>query len=207
MRAVNLLPEENTSRRLPKGATMPVVGAAAALVAVGVVGTLAHSEGGKVSSKQRQVDNLKQQLAALQTPEPTANASGATLLTSRDSRVAALNAALAGRVSWQTVLRQLARVLPEDTWLDGLNMTSPVAADPATAAATTTTSTTAAPTAVQITGYTSSPENLARVLQRLSVVPTLTDVTLTNSSAVQRGSKTVFQFSISAGVATPGGAS
>ena len=206
MRAVNLLPEENTSRRLPKGATMPVVGAAAALVAVGVVGTLAHSEGGKVSSKQRQVNDLKQQLAQLQTPEPTANASGATLLTSRDARVAALNAALTTRVSWQTVLRQLARVLPEDTWLDGLTMTSPVAADPTTTT-TTTTTTTAAPTAVQITGYTSSPENLARVLQRLSVVPTLSDVTLTNSTLVHRGTKTVFQFSISAGVATPGGAS
>jgi Tfp pilus assembly protein PilN len=206
MRAVNLLPEENTGRRLPKAATVPVAGAAAALVAVGIVGTFAHTEGSKVSSKQRQVEDLKQQLAQLQTPEPTANASGATLLTSRDARVAALNAALASRVSWQTVLRQLARVLPEDTWLDGLTMTSPVSADPTTTT-TTSTSTTAAPTAVQITGYTSSPENLARVIQRLSVVPTLSDVTLTNSALVHRGAKTVFQFSISAGIPTPGGAS
>ena len=135
----------------------------------------------------------------------------AALFASRDARVTALGDALKARVPWQTLLRQLSAVLPSDTWLDGLTLNSPLTADAVAAAAAVApaaaTTSEPAPTDVVITGYTSSAAALARVLQRLAVVPSLSDVTLTTSQAVQRGSKTVFQFSISAAIATPGGSS
>jgi Tfp pilus assembly protein PilN len=208
MRAVNLLPEETTSSRLPKGAAIPVAGAAAALVAAGAVGFLAHAESSTIATKQRSLDDLKAQLSRAQANAPSTNSAAAALFSSRDARLSALDAALKSRVPWQTMLRQISAILPADTWVDGLTLNSPVAADPAAAAAApAATGAAAAPTDVVITGYTSSAASLARVLQRLSVVPSLSDVTLTTSQSIKRGSKDVFQFSISAAVATPGGSS
>ena len=101
-------------------------------------------------------------------------------------------------------MRQIALVLPGDTWLDGLQMTSPTTD---AAASTTPTTTASTPTGVVITGYTSSPKGLARVIQRLGVVSSLTDVSLGSAQAQQRGSKRVFQFTINANIATQGGGS
>lgn len=207
MRAVNLLPVQS-STRLPKSTVMPLAGAAAAVVAAGIVGTLAHAESAKVAKEQRQLDNLKAQLSNL----PSAKASAGTetsLIASRASRYAAVQAALSGRVAWDTVLRQIALVLPSDTWLDGLQLSAPTAGDPTATAATTTSSTATASTATEvvITGFTSSPAGLARVIQRLSVVPSLTDVALGSAQAQMRGSKRVFQFTINANIATAGGGS
>lgn len=210
MRAVNLLPEETNARRIPKNAVVPAAGAAAALIAAGAVGFIAHSESSSVASKQRNLDELKVQLSHVQASVPSTNAATAALLSSRDARLTALDAVLKSRVPWQTMLRQISLVLPADTWLDGLTLNAPLTGDAAAAAASAPTGATAAapaPTDVVITGYTSSAAALARVLQRLSVVPSLSDVTLTTSQAVQRGKKTVFQFSISAALATPGGSS
>ncbi len=207
MRAVNLLPVQSNTR-LPKSTVMPLAGAAAAVVAAGIVGTLAHAESAKVAKEQRQLDNLKAQLSNL----PSAKASAGTetsLIASRASRYAAVQAALSGRVAWDTVLRQIALVLPSDTWLDGLQLSAPTAGDPTATAATTTSSTATASTATEvvITGFTSSPAGLARVIQRLSVVPSLTDVALGSAQAQMRGSKRVFQFTINANIATAGGGS
>jgi Tfp pilus assembly protein PilN len=208
MRAVNLLPEETTNRRIPKGAVVPVAGAAMAVVAAGAVGMLAHGQSGSVASKQRNLDELKAEFARVQASAPTTNSTTAALLSSRDARVSALEAALKAHVPWEIMLRQLSAVLPADTWLDSLNLTSPLAAtDPAAAPPPATTGAAAAPTDVVITGYTASAASLARVLQRLSLVPSLSDVTLTTSQATQRGKKIVFQFSIAAAIAAPGGSS
>lgn len=203
MRAVNLIPEESKNR-LPKNAMVPLAGAAAALVAAGLVGTLSHSESGKVARESQRLDDLKLQLSKMPASEP-ASATPTALLASRGSRVAAVEAALSGRVAFDLVLRQIALVLPDDTWLDGLQLTSPTAAT-ATATAATTTSATTSSTAsgVVINGYTMSPEGLVRVIQRLRVVPSLSDVSLGNAQATKRGSKRVFQFTINANIATEG---
>jgi Tfp pilus assembly protein PilN len=212
MRAVNLLPEESVTR-LPKTAVLPLAGAAAAVLAAGVVGTLAHSESAKVARESKQLDDLKLRLSKVHAAKH-ASGTASALLASRSSRVAAVEAALSGRVAWDLVLRQIALVLPGDTWLDGLQLTSPASPDAAATASTSTptssTSTTTsatAPTGVVINGYTMSADGLARVIQRLSVVPSLSDVTLTTAQATQRGSKRVFQFTINANIANKGAAS
>jgi Tfp pilus assembly protein PilN len=171
---------------------------------------LAHVESGKVSDREARLNSLTQQLAGAQTPTGSASTAGAVLLTSRDARLGALNSVLAGRVPWDVVLRQVAAVLPEDSWLDSLQMTAPGAtgADGAPAVATGATPG-ATSTGVSITGWTASAESLARVLQRLSVVPSLTDVKLATSQKLPIGTGTTMavQFTVNANIATPGGAS
>jgi Tfp pilus assembly protein PilN len=209
MRAVNLLPEES-STRLPKTAVLPLMGAAAAVLAAGVVGTLAHSESGKIERESKQLDDLKLQLSKTQPAKP-ASGTASTLLASRSSRVAAVEAALTGRVAFDLVLRQIALVLPGDTWLDGLQLSAPTPSGTSTAAATTASTPSSgaatAATGVTINGYTMSPESVARVIQRLSVVPSLSDVSLASAQATERGTKRVFQFTVNANIATKGAAS
>jgi Tfp pilus assembly protein PilN len=207
MRAVNLLPEDTNARRIGKPGLVPVVGTAATLAAIGLVVGLAHVESGTVSSKQARLDSLKQQLASVQAPTQTASNAGAALLSSRDARMGALNSALAARIPWDVVLHQLGAVMPADTWLDSLQMTSPTAATAAGAPAAAVAPGAPVATGVTITGYTPTPESLARVLQRLGVITSLVDLKLTSSTRTTIGNKDVFQFSISANIATPGGAS
>jgi Tfp pilus assembly protein PilN len=200
MRAVNLLPEDTSSRRLGKGSVVPIAGTAAALVAIGAVGAFAHVESGTIADRQARLNDLQQQLALVKAkPTQSASTAGAALLTSRDARVAALNSALTNRVPWEVVLRQLAAVLPADTWLDSLSMTTPTSATPADTAATP-----GAPAAsgVTLTGFTTSPETLARVLQRLSVIPSLSDIKLMSSQRATVGKRNPYQFSISANITT-----
>jgi hypothetical protein len=182
-----------------------LAGTAAALLAIGAVAALAHVESGTVADRQAQLSELQRQLALVQAkPTPSASTAGAALLTSRDARVAALNSALTGRVPWELVLRQLAAVLPEDTWFDSLVMNAPTAA---TAAAAVATPGVPPASGVTLTGYTSSPETLARVLQRLTVVTSLSDVKLTTSQRTAVGKKNPFKFTITANIATSGGGS
>ena len=168
-----------------------------------MVGGLAHVESGKVADRQAQLEDLQRQLALVQAkPTPSASTAGAALLTSRDARIAALNSALTGRVPWEVVLRQLAAVLPEDTWFDSLSMNAPTATAATTAAAPV-----PGASGVTLSGFTTSPVTLARVLQRLNVVTSLSDVKLTTSQRAAVGKKDAYQFTITANIATSGGGS
>ena len=205
MRAVNLLPENTSSRRIGRPSGVAVAGAAATLAAVGAVVVLSHGESVTVSSRQARVDDLQQQLARVPVPKTATNASGATILTSRDSRTAAVEAALTGRVPWDILLGQVARVLPEGTWLDSMQLAAPGASTTPGVAPVAATPGTPTPSGIVITGYTANAASLALVLQRLTAVPSLTDVKLQPSQTSVLGQKTFFKFAIGANVA--GGAS
>src|SRR5262249_56795879 len=99
---------------------------------------VSQSESGKIARESQQLDDLKQQLSKLPASE-RASATPAALLASRGSRVVAVEAALSGRVAFDLVLRQIALVLPGDTWLDGLQLTSPTTTTATETAATTST--------------------------------------------------------------------
>jgi Tfp pilus assembly protein PilN len=101
----------------------------------------------------------------------------------RADRVAALSAALATRVPLDRLLRELAYVLPEDSWLTGLTALAPEAA----AAGSTPSGAPAATTAqgVTIQGATYSNRSVARVLARLAVIPSLDQVRLTATARVE----------------------
>jgi hypothetical protein len=56
------------------------------------------------------------------------------------------------------------------------------------------------PTGLVLIGTTYSHDSVARLLERLMLIPDLTDVTLTSSTASTSGGVTIVQFNISANV-------
>ena len=118
-----------------------------------------------------------------------------------------MTAVTSQRVTWEQVLRDLGRVLPGNVRLENLQAQSPT---PTAAVSTTSTTSTATagstPTAFVVTGYTSSQKSVARVIDRLSVLPWLSDVSLQQSTRgdTGEGGLTV-QFTIGANLSSIGG--
>ena len=120
---------------------------------------------------------------------PNAAVSQPVLLQERRDRIGALSAALSTRVSFDRVLSEISLVLPEDAWLTGLTATAPatvVTAAPATSGGAPPPPPVAssAPAGVTIQGSTYSYDSVARVVSRLSVVPSLENVRLTTTARV-----------------------
>jgi hypothetical protein len=201
MRAVNLLPRDEVAKSFEAGRGV-AFGAAGGLALVTVALTaLMLAASGKVSENQAAVDSNKAELAALpKPPEPDENAAtDAALVGELNQRSGALSTALAERVAWDSVLRQVSQVLPEDVWLTSLSSSSPTASesDPNASGAP----------GVVLTGSTYAQSGVARLLSRLSVAPTLTNVRLQSSAAAEAGTSTLVQFTILADVKPAGGSS
>lgn len=178
MRSVNLLPRDVQQAR-SDGGRIPLLivgGGLAAVTAASVVMFLSAS--GAVGDQRAQLDAVEEAIARIPTKESPAVAPG-TIAKERSERTAAFSAALATRVPVDRLLRELAYVLPEDAWLTALSATVPVssAVVPATPSAT-------ALQGVSIVGATYSHTSVARVLSRLTAVPSLDDVRLTGSARV-----------------------
>ena len=208
MRAVNLLPRQQVESKTARpNAVVLVAAIGSAAVLLGLVG------GFLVAS--RSVDRQKQQLATARavlaaTPQHHLSASTqafrTNVLNKREQRSLALAAAIGKRVSWDRILRRFALVLPDDVWLTGL--TGAVPLDNPTVTATTTPSA-LPPAATQLTinGYTYSQNSVARLLERLSVVPDLKNVQLQSSAWTQLGGRSVYAFTIVSDIRKGKGAS
>jgi Tfp pilus assembly protein PilN len=184
MRAVNLLPRdlERDSSRGGRGPYLVAAGGLAAVTAAAVV--LMMSASSAVSDQKAQLESVQAQLAGIPAPNKPAVESG-VIAQERTDRVAALAAALSTRVPVDRLLRELAFVLPEDAWLTGMTATAPVAVAPAGSPPGRGAPSAASGTpGVTIQGATYSHESVARVLARLSALPTLTGVRLTASALV-----------------------
>jgi Tfp pilus assembly protein PilN len=101
--------------------------------------------------------------------------------------------------------------MPDDVWLESLNGSvplDPTAVPGATTGVTTTPSALPAmPTALSIQGYTYSQDGVARLLERLAVVPDLENVQLQTSQSQQLGNQTVINFTIVSDIKKGRGAS
>ena len=185
MRAVNLLPRD-VERARGEGSRTPLLvaaGAAAAVTAAAVV--LAMSAAGAADDRRAELAAVEEAIALV----PGAGApvaSQAIVVQERTDRVAALAAALSTRIPFDRLLREISLVLPEDAWMTGLMASAPASSAPTTAtpggtppAAVTTTQ------GVTIQGATYSHQSVARVLARLSVIPSLENVRLTASARVE----------------------
>jgi hypothetical protein len=99
------------------------------------------------------------------------------------------------------VLRDLSLVLPKDVWLTSLQGAVPqplsVAAVPATAAPQPN-AVAASPTGLRLTGHTFGQAGVAKLLARLSTVPTLAGVQLMSSTQMEKANRKVIQFEIAA---------
>ena len=207
MRAVNLLPRQQVVQKRERPNTVVLVaaiGGAAVLLAL-VAGTLLASR--SVSREQQALSSARAVLAV--TPAHHVSASTQAfrqqVLTQREQRSLALASALSKRVAWDRVLRRFALVLPSDVWLTGLTATVPL--DPTPVTPTTASALPATATEVNFQGYTYSQESVARLLERLSVVPDFTDVQLQSSTTSQVGNQNVVSFTIVANIRQGKGAS
>jgi Tfp pilus assembly protein PilN len=192
VRAVNLLPRDDGRGRSRQTNPVAVGGVAAFVAMTAILAALFLVASAGVADKQEHLDAVQSELAATPVPPP-APASASALEQEKGQRITALSAALASRMAWDRVLRELSLVLPEDVWLSTLSAKAPVA-------------TPGAPTAgFTITGQTYSHDGVARLLARLAVVPHLSGIQLQHSSqTTSEGGRRVVEFSIQAVVKTPG---
>src|SRR5687768_4078639 len=112
MRAINLLPRDEPKRSFEanRGVAFGAVGGLA-LVSVAVA-ALMLSAGGGLRDQQSKLDALNAELASLPRPDAAAGNEDGALAAAKSERIGALSAALAGRVAWDRVLRELSQVLP-----------------------------------------------------------------------------------------------
>ena len=216
MRAVNLLPKElQTRKSIREEDPAVVVGSAlgvVVMIALGLSFYVAHTAAGK---QQARLTTARLELAQLSikqhhekpkstkppvpitpiVPPPSVTGQEATWLS-------AVQTNLTQRIAWDRVLREVSLVMPDDVTLTSLTMNAPttptlipgvVSTPPATGANQ----------GFSVAGDAFSYDSVARLLSRLALVPDLTNVTLTNTSAgssVAAGAASGVQFNISANV-------
>ena len=193
MRAVNLLPRDEAKRSFEAKRGVVFGGAGGAALATAVLASMIISAGGAAKSKQEELDGLRAQIAAIPAVPVVDTSREDALAAEKGARVGALSAALAGRVAWDRVLRQVSLVLPEDVWLTNLSAAVPDASPTA-----------AAGSGFTLTGATYSQSGVARFLSRLAVIPDLANVRLQSSQSQLLNGRDLVQFTILADVRAPG---
>jgi Tfp pilus assembly protein PilN len=205
VRAVNLLPRDERTKRTTAEQAPLFVGLGLLLVVFVALSVLFLGASAKVKNKRNALGQVREQIALLPPPPKAQTAIEAGLAGEQKARVSAVTSALSRRVSWDRVLREFATVLPSDVWLTSLSAHAP--SSPASAAPAVPTAPSAAPSGFVINGYTYSQDGVARLLSRLNVLPDLTNVQLQTSSLTKVGLQDVVQFTILADVAPPGATS
>ena len=186
MKAVNLLPREEATRRGGTRIDPLAVGGAALtiVVAAGVAGGffLEHRHAG---NEQQQLASANAQLAQAKARQPKAPATHHVKLLTTPSVTAqtqpwraAVATALSTRIAWDRVLGEFSRVVPSDITVSSLTMGAPGAGG-----STSSSTTSAASGAFTVQGKAFSEDGIARLLSRLMLVPDLTGVELTSSTA------------------------
>jgi Tfp pilus assembly protein PilN len=195
MRAVNLLPRDTAKQRRITAQNLPVVvGAGLGVVVTGALALSFLGAAGKVSSAQQQLNDVTQQLAATPKPAAPAPLPNSQLAGEQSARVTAVSNAIGARVAWDRILREFSLVLPDDVWISSLSLSGG---------------------GLTLSGTTYSHESVARMLSRLALIPELSNIVLSGSTASggdtgagtpgTSGPVTV-TFGITATVALPAGA-
>jgi len=208
MRAVNLLPDnrrpgrrsaDETQARLAK-ATVAGAGTLVVLI-TSLMAVTAVQTRSSVSDKKSTLAELQRELEGTRDSSALATAAKQQL----QARLTAVSTAASGRIAWDGLLYDLGRVMPRDAWLSSLTAKSPEAAAangaPVPAAATGE----AVPTAFMITGFARSDAVIPLVLERLALLPALSDVGLESTQRVDVGKRKAVQFTIGANFATGAG--
>jgi Tfp pilus assembly protein PilN len=202
MRAVNLLPREEVTKSFEKNRGVAFGAAGGAALVTAAICALMLGASGSIKERQLALNSLNAELLAVPKPIADPNEAGtAALGVEKSARTAALSTALAGRVAWDRMLREVSLVLPDDVWLVSL-VTQAASVDPEAPAPDPASGTTAS--TVKLVGSTYSQSGVARFLSRLAVVPALTGVTLQASTSAVVGEQRLVQFEIHAQVKPPG---
>jgi Tfp pilus assembly protein PilN len=194
MQAVNLLPAyarpagrwATFGRELSPARVVRIGGIVAAVFAI-ALGGIYFYERSVVNDRKATLADAQARLAAVEaTAAPLRAAESAST-----ARATVIRSVAGTRVSWDGVLGDFSRVLPDQVYLQTLAAQSPTPAAAATSVASFT-----------ITGTTTSHVRVAFVLDRLALLPWLSSVTLLSSTHSATGDA----FSVSATFAPIGGA-
>jgi Tfp pilus assembly protein PilN len=224
---------QDDSRRRER--TTKAIAIAGGLVLVFVTAALVFAfmhERSVVNDRQSTLDGLHAKVAQSQAKAAqshAAAASSAAVAAATQAQITAIKSAASGRVAWDDLLNQLSRVMPSGASLvtlqanDG-NATSSAttpststsstpststttSSAPASSLASSTTGSASAPTSFVVTGYALSQATVAQVLDRLALIPALSDVSLqsTQRTEVAGTNTNALQFTIGASLRSAGG--
>jgi Tfp pilus assembly protein PilN len=196
MQAINLLPADLVAAAHPKPRLALFLSGAVPLISVCLV-TIGYAQShSSLSTKRADLASVQAQIAEL-SPATLAPSADENLIAERTARMTALGDAMAKAVPWDTLFVDIARVLPTNVWLTSLSVSSPTPANSSAAA-------TASPNGFVIQGTTYSQRSVAILLQRLQLLPSLSNVALqSTASADGVGAKVLVQFTIDGVVQAP----
>jgi type IV pilus assembly protein PilM len=210
VRSVNLLPSDVRNSAQRRVSLTQALVPAGVLIPVAAVAAMFLPAKSGVSDRQSTLEGLQAELATL--PQPQSPGIDQGIKGQQARRAAVVADVLSRRTAWDRVLREFSLVLPSDVWLTELDATvpTPLGGLPATAATAAPVAPGAiqvAPTGFTIKGRTFTQAAVARLLSRLSTVPTFARVTLVSSGVGKVGSRNVVEFQIAADVRGAGEAS
>jgi Tfp pilus assembly protein PilN len=213
MEAVNLLPLEHKNKAKKRSTPADNLdsrktlrtGGLAALAVVVLLGALYGYERTVVNSKK---SALAKDQAALAVIKPKADAIKAAKA-SAAARLSVISNVTASRMNWDRALNDFARIIPTDSFLTSLAFAAPVPTasivTPAVVPTTTSTDTTSTDTStvvpaaspsgtstLTVAGTAPGTVGVARVLDRLALIPWLSGVTLSSSTRAGDGSGNSF---------------
>jgi Tfp pilus assembly protein PilN len=183
VKSVNLIPSEQRRAR-PTGER-----SGGAYVAIGVLGVLlvmalayvltansANSNSSKAEAAKQQADALEAQAQQL--------GSFTNFAAVKQQRLASVMTTAQTRFDWERLLRELSRVMPEDSWLQSADASASGDDDASSTSSTSTTTTSAEPTGPTATlvGCTPAQRDVARLLVRLRQMYRVSEVTLNAST-------------------------
>jgi Tfp pilus assembly protein PilN len=205
MRAVNLLPKDfGQAKSIRNEDPAVVVGSAVGLVvliALSLGFFVAHSSAGSAQTKLNAARIELGKLSLVKRPHYKVPKLARPIIpipavtADESARLQAVSGALSTRIAWDRILREFSLVVPDDVSITSMQLTAP----PTTALPPGDTGP-ATPTDLQLMGTTYSHDSVARLLERLMLIPDLSDVTLTSSSASTTSGVSTVLFNIAANV-------
>jgi Tfp pilus assembly protein PilN len=188
VKAVNLIPSEQRRAR-PTGSRSGgayvicgVLGALVLMVAGYVlVGNKANESKTRAAAAQQEADRLEAQTQQL--------GSYTDFAAIKDTRLASVQGVASTRFDWERLMRELALVMPEGSWLQSANASVTGVGDEGAASASAAAAANAAPAepALKLVGCTPRQSEVASMMVRLRELHRVTDVALNESAQEQTG--------------------
>jgi Tfp pilus assembly protein PilN len=192
MKAVNLIPSDQrraTPSGNASGGAYAVLGVLAVLLLMAVAYVMSSNS---VNDRQTKAEQARQEadVAESQSKQLGAFTDFASI---KQQRLTSVTAAASTRFDWERFMRELARVMPADSWVHTANAS--VAGDAAAGNLTTAAPASSTPSGPQanLVGCTPRQTEVARMMVRLEQMYRVTDVALNESTQESAGGATGLQ--------------